>query len=122
MKPNDRKTWLASLKVGDEVTAIRNGRDEWPNIVTLTHADPARGFRWYGGRTVDPCATEPNGRRTTSGHGSVAIYPVTDAHRQAVADRNALANLERVRWCNVPIDQRRRIAAILDETDKDASK
>lgn len=115
MTPRERKAWLASLKVGDEVTVIRSAREDQPHIVRLIAASPDSGYRWDGGRTADICAVEPNGRRTRPGHGSASIYPVTDAHRQAVADRNALAKLERVQWYSVPVDQRRRISAILDE-------
>ena len=115
MTAKERKAWLASLKVGDEV-AVYSGSDfrSIRRVACVTD----RVIQWEHDRRSEQIGSvNPNGTCTNQ-YGSRRIEPVTDEHRAIERDRMNLRRLELARWLALTPDQRARIVAILDEAIK----
>ena len=113
MTPRERKTWLASLKVGDEVAVISGG---WlVGIRAITYRNDERiGFAHDRRDEQIGAVSAVNGRHRDS-HGSRSIEPVTDEHRAVEAERAGRVRLARLPWhIALTRDQIARIVAIVD--------
>lgn len=108
MTNEQRKQWLATLNIGDEV-AFRAGFENSWYLATIDRITPTRRF-FCGGRQFDN-----NGRCRGDNYGAASIEPVTQEVRDAVRNRKIVRRLRDVVWSNLSLDSLRRIVAILDE-------
>ncbi|MNC34169.1 hypothetical protein D3C81_500940 [compost metagenome] len=119
MNPTDRKEWLKSLKVGDEVTySTRFGSDVITKIARIT---PTGQIRTEDKRVFR------NGYCKIDDWESAGLYPVTDDVRRRIHERKIYRKVINTKWDHVSIDKLERIADILygsgeDETWQNGGK
>ena len=113
MTPRERKAWLASLKVGDEVAVIGGAdMDSLIGIRTLTWIT-AHGLGWRNQDHEQISSVKENGIENGA-YGRRRIEPVTVDHRAIIAHRDGVDRLNATRWQELPSHVIARVIAALD--------
>ena len=113
MTPRERKTWLASLKVGDEVAVIVDGgRVE---IRPVTARSELRIWLGCDRAAMLAFSVSATNGRYRDPYGSRSIEPVTDEYRAIDAEYVGRARLRQLAWWSaLTRDQIARIITIVD--------
>lgn len=107
MNDIERRNWLATLKVGDEVTYRTNWRGD--NITTIKRITPTGQIKTEDGRTFR------NGYCKINSWEGVFLRPLTQEVRERIFLRKTCLRLVNTDWEKVSPEKLKRIVAILGE-------
>lgn len=113
---NERETWLASLKEGDEV-AVKYG-DHYA-ITTIKRITPTRIIKTDNGGEFKGGYMKTGTWGTWAPHYKY-IVPVTQEIKDTIKRKKLISKVASVRPTDMTLDQLERINAILEEANKHA--
>lgn len=105
----DRKTWLSSLKRGDEVASVSR-EDGEPWIESISRVRNGAIYTGTAGQTTQYSGA--TGVETGKGK-TRRIVPITQEHRGEIERRNLAASLRRLDWSIHDLATLRSVAALL---------
>jgi hypothetical protein len=106
----DRKSWLKSLKVGDDFAIAHRFSDNSFTVYTITGETKTRwksGTRQY--TKSDGCSYPRDA------WSSVSMQPVTDEVISSIRKGNLVRIIEGVKWSGLDVDKLEKIAAIIKD-------